>query len=293
MASSAPPAAENVAHDDLCPICHLLLYSPVRTECNHLLCASCMAQWADVSTLTTIIPSPLDLNLSAFDPHYDPTPDLEAGCPMCRTLTTAALDKDFAADLERRYPATYKERREEEMEANGARIGEDGIEGLMILIGNRHRFERGVDEGPNKHDWTFFVRVSRPDIVKEVRINLHPTFRPPRVVIKKAPFEVRRLGWGTFTIEAEIVLKEQYGWVKDGVGSRSQGLKLDWMLSFEGRGQQGRVRAKVKKVEVQVVEERALRPRGQRQQLEGGPENPIDVDAMTRLHMDVEDGEEI
>jgi hypothetical protein len=283
MVSSPLLASESVAHDDLCPICHLLLFSPVRTQCNHLLCASCMAQWADASTLTTIIPSPLDLNLSAFDPHYDPTPDLEVGCPMCRTLTTGVLDMDLVAALEERYPNTYKERREEEMEAKGERIGEDGVEGLMILIGNRHRLERGVDEGPNKHDWTFFVRVSRPDIVKEVRVNLHPTFRPPRVVIKKAPFEVRRLGWGTFAIEAEIVLKEPYGWVKDGVGIRSQGLMLDWTLSFEGRGQQGRVRAKVKKVEVAVAEGRALRPRRpreEREELGGVQGNPIDIDAL-------------
>ena len=242
-----------------------------------------MAQWADASTLTTIIPSPLDLNLSAFDPHYDPTPDLEVGCPMCRTLTTGVLDMDLVAALEERYPDTYKERREEEMEAKGERIGEDGVEGLMILIGNRHRLERGVDEGPNKHDWTFFVRISRPDIVKEVRVNLHPTFRPPRVVIKKAPFEVRRLGWGTFAIEAEIVLNEPYGWVKDGVGIRSQGLMLDWTLSFEGRGQQGRVRAKVKKVEMAVAEGRVLRPRRpreEREELGGVQENPIDIDAL-------------
>lgn len=171
MASPAP-APETVAHDDLCPICHLLLYAPVRTECNHLLCASCMAQWADASTLTRITPSSLDMDLSAFDPNYDPTPDLEAGCPMCRTLTTAVPDRTLAGVLEARYPATYAERRVEEETARGSRVGEDGVQGMMILIGNRHRAERGGDEGPNKHNWTFFVRVSRPDIVKEVRVNL-------------------------------------------------------------------------------------------------------------------------
>lgn len=78
----------------------------------------------------------------------------------------------------------------------------------------------------------------------------HPTFRPPQVTLRKPPYEVRRLGWGTFTLEAEIVLKEPYSWVLDNSGTRQAGLELTWMLSFEGRGRQGRVRARVKELEV-------------------------------------------
>jgi hypothetical protein len=51
------------------------------------------------------------------------------------------------------------------------RVGQHGVEGVMILIGNKHRPVRGADDA-NEHDWTFFVRTSRPDLVKEVRINL-------------------------------------------------------------------------------------------------------------------------
>jgi hypothetical protein len=58
---------------------------------------------------------------------------------------------------------------------------------------------------------------------------------------------VRRLGWGTFTLEAKIVLKEPYGWVVDNSAERQADLELTWTLDFEGRGCQGRVRAKVKK----------------------------------------------
>lgn len=60
---------------------------------------------------------------------------------------------------------------------------------------------------------------------------------------------MRRLGWGYFTLEAEIVLKEPYSWVVGNSGMRQAGLELTWTLSFEGRGRQGRVRAKVKKFE--------------------------------------------
>ena len=77
----------------------------------------------------------------------------------------------------------------------------------------------------------------------------HPTFRPPRVVLRRAPYEVRRLGWGYFTLEAEIILKAPYTWVIDNSGTRQRGLQLNWTLDFTDRGRQGRVRAKVKKLE--------------------------------------------
>ncbi|KAF1940515.1 hypothetical protein EJ02DRAFT_445400 [Clathrospora elynae] len=247
-------SAKEIAHDDLCPICQLLLFTPVKTQCNHLLCASCMAQWADTSTTNRIEHSSLDLNLTEFDPNYDPVYDLEANCPMCRTHTTASPDQALARQLEGKYPTTYVERRVEEEVERGSRVGRDGVEGIMILIGNRHRLIRG-DDDENEHDWSFFVRTSRPDLVKEVRIDLHPTFRPPRLTIRKPPYEVRRGGWGHFTIDAEIVLKEPYSWVVDNTGIKQPGLELAWTLDFEGRGRQGRVRAKVRNFDFSPAEE--------------------------------------
>jgi hypothetical protein len=41
----------------------------------------------------------------------------------------------------------------------------------MMLIGNKHRLVRGAEDD-NQHDWTFFVRISRPELVQEVRVNL-------------------------------------------------------------------------------------------------------------------------
>lgn len=133
-----------------------------------------MAQWADASssTATTEIEhSSVDVGLADFDPNYDPSYDLEANCPMCRTHTTASPDTELAKQLETKYPATYAERRVEEEIDRGSRIGHNGVEGFMILIGNRHKLIRGTEDA-NQHDWTFFVRTSRPDLVKEVRINL-------------------------------------------------------------------------------------------------------------------------
>ncbi|KAF2821169.1 hypothetical protein CC86DRAFT_374031 [Ophiobolus disseminans] len=220
-----------------------------------------MAQWADVSSTSQIEHSSLDVELADFDPNYDPTYDLEANCPMCRTHTAASPDTTLASQLETKYPTTYAERRVEEEIDRGSRVGQNGVEGIMILIGNRHKLVRGAEDD-NQHDWTFFVRTSRPELVKEVRIDLHPTFRPPRVTLRNPPYEVRRLGWGYFTLEATIVLKETHGWVVNNTGMKQSSLDLTWTLDFEGRGRQGRVRAKVKKFEEPLTDrERRLRSR--------------------------------
>lgn len=207
-----------------------------------------MAQWASTSMTSHIPHSSLDLDLTPFDPNYDPAYDLEANCPMCRTPTTASPDTTLAAQLEARYPVTYAERKVEEEVERGMRTGAGGAEGVMILIGNRHRMERGTEDA-NQHDWTFFVRLSRPELIDKIEVYLHPTFRPPSVTLRQPPFEVRRLGWGTFELQATIWLKEGWGWVQEGRRECPRELKLDWELDFEGRGRQGRVRGRVRKVE--------------------------------------------
>lgn len=130
-----------------------------------------MAQWADASTTTEVEHTSWDVDLEDFDPNYNPTYDLEANCPMCRTHTTAAPDHPLASQLEQKYPRTYAERRVEEEVERGSRVGQNGVEGVMILIGNRHKLVRG-SEDDNEHDWTFFVRTSRPELIEEVRIEL-------------------------------------------------------------------------------------------------------------------------
>ncbi|PZC90909.1 YEATS multi-domain protein [Pyrenophora tritici-repentis] len=268
MTEPAPPPPEDIAHDDLCPICQLLLFTPVRTQCNHLLCASCMAQWADTSSTTRIEHSSLDVHLADFDPNYDPTYDLEANCPMCRTHTTAAPDAALAAHLEKEYPVTYAARRVEEAVERGGVVGQDGVEGVMILIGNTHKLVRHAGDA-NEHDWTFFVRMSRQDIIKEVRVELHPTFPRPRKILRNPPYEIEARGWGTFTIAATIVLKSPYCWL---VGDTAQeGLDLTWLLDFDGSGKQGRVRAKVRRVEEAVEAE----PGGRRLRLRQGRLNAM------------------
>eukprot|EP01012_Entosiphon_sulcatum_P035464 TRINITY_DN45010_c0_g1_i1.p1 TRINITY_DN45010_c0_g1~~TRINITY_DN45010_c0_g1_i1.p1 ORF type:complete len:489 (+),score=71.52 TRINITY_DN45010_c0_g1_i1:21-1487(+) len=71
-----------------------------------------------------------------------------------------------------------------------------------LLIGNLHRTVQSEDS--NTHEWTMFVRSedNKPlsGLVDHVEFQLHPTFRPNKVTVTEEPYELQRLGWGTFEI---------------------------------------------------------------------------------------------
>lgn len=168
---------EQVDADDQCPICHLLLYRPVVTHCNHTMCESCMAHWADVSVTSQMKIVDVDEEPNEFNP----VSGVEAKCPMCRTATSASLDEARSERLRARYPEMWKERKVEE-EGDLSRNATE-IQTITVYIGNRHALVRDVEDA-NVHEWTFFVRPSRTDIIEEVQILLVCfTFLPTDAVI--------------------------------------------------------------------------------------------------------------
>ncbi len=192
------------------------------------------------------------MGLDIDEPMLFPPDEVEARCPMCRTSTVALIDADQVAALEAKYPVSYAARAQE---APFGADDEDGasIETVTVYIGNEHRLQRRESEDErNIHEWRFFVRASRSDIIEEVQVFLHPTFRQSSLVLQYPPYSIRRVGWGTFTIFANVVLKVGYSWVSPEAEDTSDGavkgkLPLEWMLDFRGRGSQGRLRLKVKK----------------------------------------------
>ncbi|KAK0612745.1 hypothetical protein DIS24_g11959, partial [Lasiodiplodia hormozganensis] len=79
----------------------------------------------------------------------------------------------------------------------------------------------------------------------------HPTFRPPRVIRAMPPYQITRIGWGYFTVQAYIILKAGYTWISEDAQPTPDGvekgmLPLEWMLSFDGDGSMGRCRLKYK-----------------------------------------------
>ncbi|ETN46564.1 uncharacterized protein HMPREF1541_00749 [Cyphellophora europaea CBS 101466] len=277
--SSRMAETETIEHDDLCAICHCLMLRPVTTTCNHTLCAECMKVWSDISITdqrqivgledvpTTCLPS-----------------EMESRCPMCRTLTTASPDRTREAALRRKYKHSYAAR-ELEAQIVSDEHNADTIETLTLYIGNTHHLVKADQSGSkNTHNWKFFVRPSRTDLIEEVQVFLHPTFRNPRVILQLPPYEIHRLGWGFFTIYANVILKAGYRWMSSEAedtadGQRQGKLPLEWTLDFNsnaGRGSQGRWRLKVKKekqgqeVEDAVQRESVLRM--WRQQRERDPD---------------------
>ncbi|TKA74242.1 hypothetical protein B0A55_05695 [Friedmanniomyces simplex] len=239
--------SEEIDEDDLCPVCQLLLFVPVITGCRHVLCKSCMATWADVSLATSM----RIVSVDEKPRDFDSATGLEAKCPLCRTQTSASLDAERSELLQSKYPRTYSERQAEETEGEA---GGESIQTITLNIGNRHALVTPTDGSANMHDWTFFVKPSRTDIIEEVQILLHPTFRPSHIIRSRPPYEIRRLGWGYFTITAAVILRAGYSWVSSDAEPSLEGvqngmLRLEWGLDFArfgGKGAMGRCRLKVR-----------------------------------------------
>jgi hypothetical protein len=79
------------------------------------------------------------------------------------------------------------------------------VEPLKFLYGN--------DCEPienNKFKWTVYVRPHEDNtfemsaMINKVVFKLHPTFKPNEIGITKPPFQLTRIGWGTFKIKIII-----------------------------------------------------------------------------------------
>lgn len=75
------------------------------------------------------------------------------------------------------------------------------------------------------------------------------------------------------------MLHEPYSWIVDNAGTRQSSLELSWTLDFEGRGRQGRVRAKVKKFESAAGTSGALQSIANGRDLDEDDEDDEDYEA--------------
>lgn len=195
------------------------------------------------------------VDVDSEPPPFDAVSDLEARCPMCRTMTSALPDAQRDETLRSKYPETWTQRQREAAAEQNTESPES-IQTITVHIGNRHTLvpSRANELAENQHEWTFFVKPSRTDIIKEVHIHLHPTFRQNHIVKTRAPYAISRLGWGHFTITASVVLKAGYSWISEDAvdspaGVAKGSLPLEWTLDFDGfggKGSMGRCQLKVK-----------------------------------------------
>ncbi|CAJ2507995.1 Uu.00g091810.m01.CDS01 [Anthostomella pinea] len=129
------PAVDVIDEDDTCPICQLLLHSPVTTTCGHTLCYSRMATWASVSTEAPMV----ILDVDDEPEPFNPVSELEARCPMCRTSTVAVADIQRAETLKADYPLACAERASEDQPPSADGHGEEAIQTMTVCIGNKQQ----------------------------------------------------------------------------------------------------------------------------------------------------------
>jgi len=197
--------------DFSCPVCTELLYKPVTIPCGHTFCKLC-----------------LDMSFS-----------YKRCCPMCREpfqFSAAQVKSNvlLASIIEQNFAERYKLRGDEVEEQSV--IMQEGRK--KIIIGNTHESLAGNNR--NNHKWKFFVMVLDEDqslgaipkvpssyYIEKIEVFLHPTFTPARLVLTGEPFEVKRIGWGVFTIRGNIYFASRFNLPPMG---------FEHLLSFDRNG---------------------------------------------------------
>lgn len=242
--------AEVVASEYKCVICQGFLARPITSACGHTFCQSCIS-WAGLSLTSCQMTSSALTLQTMFG---------KSRCPICLQTAKFAINWNLQQELWQRCPISYRR----------AAWGFDtpdkekfpAYDFLILAIGNTHKItpvspENQLDPAgvSNRHDWTFFVRPSGLDCVAEVKVFLHPTFRQSEITITGEPYEIRRFGWGTFVIRAEVTLKPSFRYLHEKAvltkGTQST-LEFEWELSFDGDGGQGSLKVLVERSKRQL-----------------------------------------
>jgi hypothetical protein len=309
---SSEKVSEKVSDDDLCPICHLLLYKPVTTRCNHTLCSTCMAHWASTSispqmTFLTLPASPLTPSASMFKGH-----DTETKCPMCRAPTTATENAVEEQRLRERYPVTCALRGQEEV--TGVDDDDDGetMEIVTLCMGNTHfaspasstTSSTSTNTTPTTHNWTFFLHLSNPSIISNIQLLLPPSAFCPSTLHFKPPhcnFTHTQANTDQHILTIWIDLLPGYTWLSSdaveipfatstrGRESVKGRLGVDWLVDVEGnegKGRMGRCRVGV------VKEGQAQRKQREMEESEVDGSWEVEILGGDDEEEDQEDGEE-
>jgi len=93
-----------------------------------------------------------------------------------------------------------KEQKKFEKEVKKGKIGED-VSVCEVLVGNTHE-----SVGSNHHKWKIYVEKKEESKyeIEKVEFRLHPTFQPAAIVVEEEPFELERVGWGTFKVQVIV-----------------------------------------------------------------------------------------
>ena len=160
-----------------CPFCLKLLFEPVSTLCGHTFCLLCLERFILTSNRTL-------------------------QCPICRAdltyLRSAANHIKANSILHNLFRQEYE--KEYELRRNEIDNERKTILKKRLIIGNTHHL-LSIDYDRAQHEWTLFVKFENDEqndisqYIKQITINLHPTFTPSQVILDKPPFRLTRIGW--------------------------------------------------------------------------------------------------
>lgn len=60
--------------------------------------------------------------------------------------------------------------------------------------------------GDDRWKWKIDVKSEPKNYIKSVKVQLHSSFKPSDLTLSSAPFELKRVGWGTFPVKFEVKL---------------------------------------------------------------------------------------
>jgi hypothetical protein len=200
----------------------------VTTKCNHTFCYLCLEELMEMST-----------NEDSFK------------CPMCRSnfdkTFKLVINKDQENMIKSSFPNEYAHRLKAIEQLKKTRKNQIRIK---LLYGNKHELildpkeSRSNSECQNKHRWTVFVEASNvetKDIIQKVVFGLHPTFGCTKIEVKHNPYELVRVGWGTFDIPIKIYFRKFM---------KREPLEINHYLSFSGNGE---TKVNILKIDKQIL----------------------------------------
>jgi transcription initiation factor IIF auxiliary subunit len=102
--------------------------------------------------------------------------------------------------------------------------GEDSSLKVVFEFGNLYREVKNPKMSqagfPNKHSWAAFFRLqdnkdnrrlNESNVIEQVMFELDPTFNNPFQVKKTGPFEIAKVGWGSFSMPITVIFREETG----------------------------------------------------------------------------------
>jgi hypothetical protein len=225
-----------------CPICFQLNVEPVKlTTCKHVFCLSCIERLL----INGEHRCPLDrsnfnyrINLEYESQHFSILAKYK------KEITLEAVNKNIKARKENtnllELALHYGNLHRVMLQANShnqhlwkvyvrIRKSNSDVRGIIgkLFEENEKDIEKYLNikfDNSNKAKDDKY-KINDSDVIKSVLFRLHPTFRPPQVLLTRPPFAVERIGWGIFNVSIVVKFHDNLNMEK---------MVLDHFLSFDG-----------------------------------------------------------